>query len=74
METATGFAVSGCEDSAGGRREYLEVLERRVEASHDGRNGLFGGRGEAGIGAAIRFAKHASVSGRIGSCVKDGMQ
>jgi|GEM_PF-4852433 len=34
METATGFAVSGCEGSVGGRREYLEVVERRVDWKH----------------------------------------
>jgi len=34
METATGFAVSGCEGSVGGRREYLEVVERRVDWRH----------------------------------------
>ena len=31
METATGFEVCGCADTASGRREFLSLLERRVD-------------------------------------------
>ena len=31
METATGFEVCGCADTASGRREFLGLLERRVD-------------------------------------------
>ena len=31
METQTGFSVTGTKDSSAGRREFLEILERRVD-------------------------------------------
>jgi REP-associated tyrosine transposase len=31
METATGFEVCGCADTASGRSEFLDLLERRVD-------------------------------------------
>jgi putative transposase len=31
METATGFEVCGCADTASGRRQFLSLLERRVD-------------------------------------------
>lgn len=33
LETATGLEVCGCADTASGRREFLEVLEKRVDWS-----------------------------------------
>jgi hypothetical protein len=58
METATGFAVSGCEDSADGRREYLEVLERRVDWKHPTKAGAAysegDGKPELAVHSAIR--------------------
>jgi len=34
LKTATGFGVCGCKDTAGGRREWLGLLERRVDWRH----------------------------------------
>ena len=34
LETATGFEVCGCNDTAGGRGEWLGLLERRVDWRH----------------------------------------
>ena len=34
LETSTGFSVCGYNDCARGRREYLEVLESRVDWKH----------------------------------------
>ena len=34
METQTGFSVVGTKDTTSGRREFLEILERRVDWKH----------------------------------------
>jgi REP element-mobilizing transposase RayT len=46
LETAMGFSVCGCEDSAAGRKEYLEVLERRVDWKHPTKAGAVYSEGE----------------------------
>ena len=56
METETGFEVCGCEDSAGGRREYLEVLERRVDWKHPTKAGAAYSEGEGKPELAVHSA------------------
>jgi len=56
METATGFSVCGCEDSAGGRREYLKVLERRVDWKHPTKAGAAYSEGEGKPELAVHSA------------------
>jgi len=56
IETATGFSVCGCEDSASGRREYLEVLERRVDWKHPTKAGAVYSEGEGKPELAVHSA------------------
>lgn len=46
LETETGFSVSGFQDSAKGRREYLETLERRVDWKNPTKAGAVYSEGE----------------------------
>lgn len=58
LQTQKGFEVVGVEDTASGRREFLKVLERRVDWSQSGLAGVKFCDGEEGVsldvGAAIR--------------------
>jgi len=57
LETATGFSVCGCKDSARGRREYLEALESRVDWKHPRKAGAVYSEGEG----RPQLAVHSSL-------------
>jgi len=56
LETETGFSVSGCEDSARGRREYLEMIERRVDWKNPTKAGTAYSEGEGRPELAVHSA------------------
>ena len=53
METETGFSVCGLRDSARGRREYLEMLERRVDWRDPSKAGAVYSEGEGSPELAV---------------------
>ncbi len=56
LETGLGLQVAGCEDTADGRRRFLEVLEQRVDWGDPGRAGVELRRGEGEPEVALRTA------------------
>lgn len=52
-----GMSVSGCKDSVSGRREYLEVLERRVDWKHPRKAGAVYSEGKG----KPEFAVHSAL-------------
>jgi putative transposase len=56
LEAGMGLQVAGCEDTAAGRRRFLEVLEERVDWDQPGRAGLEFRQGEGEPEVALRTA------------------
>ena len=58
LETAMAFGVTGCPDSAAGRREFLELVEKRVDWRKPSRAGLTfpeeEGKPELAVHSALR--------------------
>ncbi len=56
LETSMGFQVAGCQDTAKGRRKFLELLEDRVDWERPGGAGLEYRAGEGEPQVALRTA------------------
>jgi len=53
LETAMGFVVSGCKDTASGRRKFLQMLEERVDWAAPGKAGREYSSGEGKTKLAV---------------------
>ena len=56
LETAMAFSVTGCKDTPGGRREFLEMLESRVDWKNPGQAGAVYSEREGELELAVHSA------------------
>jgi putative transposase len=56
LETAVALSVTGCKDTSGGRREFLEMLESRVDWKNPGQAGAVYSEREGELELAVHSA------------------